>query len=38
MRHVRLWLVLVALLSVVAEAAAAAAIFWRRSGKRRSMA
>jgi hypothetical protein len=30
MRHFRLWLVLIGLLSLVAEAIAAAAVFWRR--------
>jgi len=35
MRHFRLWLLLVALLSVAAEAAAAAAVFWRDSPTRR---
>jgi hypothetical protein len=31
MRHFRLWLLLIGLLSLVAEALAAAAIFWRGS-------
>jgi hypothetical protein len=30
MRHFRLWLLLIGLLSLVAEAVAAAAVFWRR--------
>jgi hypothetical protein len=30
MRHFRLWLVGIGLLSVLAEAAAAAAVFWRQ--------
>jgi hypothetical protein len=29
MRHVRLWLLAIGLLSLAAEAAAAAAVFWR---------
>jgi hypothetical protein len=29
MRHFRLWLLTIGLLSLVAEAAAAAAVFWR---------
>jgi hypothetical protein len=29
MRHFRLWLLLIGLLSLVAEAVAAAAVFWR---------
>jgi hypothetical protein len=33
MRHFRLWLVLIGLLSLVAEAVAAAAVFWRRAGR-----
>ena len=32
MRHFRLWLLLIGLLSLVAEAVAAAAVFWRRAG------
>jgi hypothetical protein len=32
MRHFRLWLLLIGLLSLVAEAVAAAAVFWRREG------
>ena len=37
MRHFRLWLLLIGLLSLVAEAVAAAAVFWRReaSGQQR---
>jgi hypothetical protein len=31
MRHFRLWLLLIGLLSLVAEAVAAAAVFWRRA-------
>jgi hypothetical protein len=37
MRHVRLWLVVFGLLSVAAEAAAAAAVFWRGSSGRRGV-
>jgi hypothetical protein len=33
MRHVRLWLLLIGLLSLLAEAVAAAAVFWRRTGR-----
>ena len=33
MRHFRLWLLLIGLLSLVAEAIAAAAVFWRRTGR-----
>jgi hypothetical protein len=33
MRHFRLWLLLIGLLSLVAEAVAAAAVFWRRAGR-----
>jgi hypothetical protein len=29
MRHVRLWLLVIGLVSLAAEAAAAAAVFWR---------
>jgi hypothetical protein len=32
MRHVRLWLVTIGLLSVLAEAVAAAAVLWRQRG------
>ena len=35
MRHFRLWLLLVAVLSLVAEAVAAAAVFWRRNAQHR---
>jgi hypothetical protein len=31
MRHFRLWLLLIGVLSLVAEAVAAAAVFWRGS-------
>jgi hypothetical protein len=31
MRHFRLWLLLIGLLSLAAEAVAAAAVFWRRA-------
>jgi hypothetical protein len=31
MRHFRLWLLLIGLASLVAEAIAAAAVFWRRN-------
>jgi hypothetical protein len=31
MRHFRLWLLLIGVLSLVAEAVAAAAVFWRRT-------
>jgi hypothetical protein len=31
MRHFRLWLLLIGLLSLVAEAVAALAVFWRRA-------
>jgi hypothetical protein len=34
MRHFRLWLLLIGLLSLVAEAVAAAAVFWRGAGRR----
>jgi hypothetical protein len=34
MRHFRLWLLVIALLSLAAEAAAAAAVFWRGSAER----
>jgi hypothetical protein len=30
MRHVRLWLLVIGVLSLVAEAIGAAAVFWRR--------
>jgi len=30
MRHFRLWLLVIAVLSLVAEAIGAAAVFWRR--------
>jgi hypothetical protein len=30
MRHFRLWLLLIGVLSLAAEAVAAAAVFWRR--------
>jgi hypothetical protein len=33
MRHFRLWLLLIGLASLLAEAVAAAAIFWRRTGR-----
>jgi hypothetical protein len=33
MRHFRLWLVVIGVFSLVAEALAAAAIFWRRPGR-----
>jgi hypothetical protein len=33
MRHLRLWLIVIGLLSLVAEAVAAAAVFWRRAGR-----
>ena len=33
MRHFRLWLLLIGLLSLVAEAVAAAAVFWRGSAR-----
>jgi len=32
MRHVRLWLLALGVLSLVAEAIAALAVFWRRDG------
>ncbi|MEX0850776.1 MAG: hypothetical protein WD015_04655 [Gaiellaceae bacterium] len=35
MRHFRLWLLLVAVLSLVAEAVAAAAVFWRGNAQHR---
>jgi hypothetical protein len=34
MRHIRLWLLAIGALSLAAEAAAAAAVFWRRSARR----
>jgi hypothetical protein len=34
MRHLRLWLLLIGSLSLAAEAAAAAAVFWRRPFRR----
>jgi len=34
MRHFRLWLLTIGLLSLAAEAAAAAAVFWRGSAQR----
>jgi hypothetical protein len=34
MRHFRLWLLTIGLLSLAAEAAAAAAVFWRGSTQR----
>jgi hypothetical protein len=36
MRHLRLWLLVIGLASLVAEAAAAAAVFWRGSTERES--
>jgi hypothetical protein len=36
MRHVRLWLLAIALVSLAAEAAAAAAVFWRGPAQRSS--
>jgi hypothetical protein len=36
MRHVRLWLLVIALVSLAAEAAAAAAVFWRGPAERGS--
>jgi hypothetical protein len=35
MRHFRLWLVVIGVLSLVAEALAAAAVFWRGAGPAR---
>jgi hypothetical protein len=32
MRHFRLWLVLIGIVSLLAEAVAAAAVFWRHRG------
>jgi hypothetical protein len=32
MRHLRLWLLLIGLLSVLAEAVGAAAVLWRQRG------
>jgi hypothetical protein len=34
MRHVRLWLLAIALVSLAAEAVAAAAVFWRGNPSR----
>jgi hypothetical protein len=34
MRHVRLWLLVIALASLAAEAVAAAAVFWRGNPSR----
>jgi hypothetical protein len=36
MRHFRLWLLLIGLLSLAAEALAAAAVFWRGDAPRRA--
>jgi hypothetical protein len=36
MRHFRLWLVVIGVLSVAAEVLAAAAVFWRGSPMRRA--
>jgi hypothetical protein len=33
MRHFRLWLLAIGVLSLVAEAVAAAAVFWRRTAR-----
>jgi len=35
MRHMRLWLLTIGVLSLVAEAVAAAAVFWRRTASAR---
>jgi len=36
MRHMRMWLLLIGIFSIAAQAAAAAAVFWQRPPRRAS--